>query len=227
MVTLASIVIAVPLGVLAGLLVGIAAYRHPAFERGITPVLDLMQTVPVFAYLVPILWFFGFSPVAAMVATDHLRDPADGPQRRAGPAARAGRGQGIRPDGRLHAPPDDVAGADPVGPAVADGRRQPGDHAVAQHGDHRLDDRRGRARPRRAGGAAAARLRRRARGRGRDHAARDRARPPEPGLRRAPAAGAMPRPSRTCSGAIPIWSRRWRCSPPSWLLGMVVPAVQT
>ena len=69
MVTLASIVIAVPLGVLVGLAVGIAAYRHPAFERAITPVLDLMQTVPVFAYLVPILWFFGFSPVAAMIAT--------------------------------------------------------------------------------------------------------------------------------------------------------------
>jgi glycine betaine/proline transport system permease protein len=59
----------VPLGVLLGLSVGIAAYRHPAFERAITPLLDLMQTVPVFAYLVPVLWFFGFSPVAAMVAT--------------------------------------------------------------------------------------------------------------------------------------------------------------
>ena len=69
MVTLASIAIAVPLGVLAGLALGIAAYRHPAFERAVTPVLDLMQTVPVFAYLVPILWFFGFSPVAAMIAT--------------------------------------------------------------------------------------------------------------------------------------------------------------
>ena len=69
MVTLASIVIAVPLGVLTGMVLGIAAYRHPAFERAITPVLDLMQTVPVFAYLVPILWFFGFSPVAAMIAT--------------------------------------------------------------------------------------------------------------------------------------------------------------
>jgi glycine betaine/proline transport system permease protein len=69
MVTLASIVIAVPLGVGLGLLTGIAAYRQPRFERAITPVLDLMQTVPVFAYLVPILWFFGFNPVAAMVAT--------------------------------------------------------------------------------------------------------------------------------------------------------------
>jgi glycine betaine/proline transport system permease protein len=69
MVTLASIVIAVPLGIVLGALLGIAAFRHPRLERAITPFLDLMQTVPVFAYLVPILWFFGFNPVAAMIAT--------------------------------------------------------------------------------------------------------------------------------------------------------------
>ena len=69
MVTLSSIVIAVPLGIVLGTLLGIAAFRHPRFERAITPFLDLMQTVPVFAYLVPILWFFGFNPVAAMIAT--------------------------------------------------------------------------------------------------------------------------------------------------------------
>jgi glycine betaine/proline transport system permease protein len=40
-----------------------------AFERTITPILDLMQTVPVFAYLVPVLFLFGFGPVAAMIAT--------------------------------------------------------------------------------------------------------------------------------------------------------------
>ena len=69
MTTLASIVIAVPLGIALGGSLGIAAFRHPRFERAITPFLDLMQTVPVFAYLVPILWFFGFNPVAAMMAT--------------------------------------------------------------------------------------------------------------------------------------------------------------
>ena len=69
MVTLASIVIAVPLGATLGLLLGIEAYRRPWFERSISPVLDLMQTVPVFAYLVPILFLFGFGPVAAMIAT--------------------------------------------------------------------------------------------------------------------------------------------------------------
>ncbi len=69
MVTLASVLIAVPLGVAGGLLLGIAAYRHPLFERMLRPVLDLMQTVPVFAYLVPILVLFGFGPVAALIAT--------------------------------------------------------------------------------------------------------------------------------------------------------------
>ncbi len=69
MVTSSSIVIAVPLGIAGGLALGIAAHRHPIFEKILTPVLDLMQTVPVFAYLVPILVLFGFNPVAAMIAT--------------------------------------------------------------------------------------------------------------------------------------------------------------
>ncbi|MEZ5931895.1 MAG: ABC transporter permease subunit [Alphaproteobacteria bacterium] len=69
MVTSASIAIAVPLGVAGGLLLGLAAYRWPMFEKILTPILDLMQTVPVFAYLVPILFLFGFGPTAAVVAT--------------------------------------------------------------------------------------------------------------------------------------------------------------
>jgi glycine betaine/proline transport system permease protein len=69
MITLASVLIAVPIGVIGGLLLGIFAYRARWFERLIQPVLDLMQTVPVFAYLVPILILFGFGPVAALVAT--------------------------------------------------------------------------------------------------------------------------------------------------------------
>ncbi len=69
MVTLASIAVAVPIGVAGGLLLGIAAWRWPRLERTITPLLDLMQTMPVFAYLVPILVLFGFGPTAAIVAT--------------------------------------------------------------------------------------------------------------------------------------------------------------
>lgn len=69
MVTLASILVAVPLGVIGGLLLGIAAYRSPLVEHMLRPILDLMQTIPVFAYLVPILILFGFGPVSAVIAT--------------------------------------------------------------------------------------------------------------------------------------------------------------
>lgn len=69
MVTLASVLVAVPIGVSGGLLFGVAAYRWPRFERALIPLLDLMQTIPVFAYLVPILFLFGFGPTAAIVAT--------------------------------------------------------------------------------------------------------------------------------------------------------------
>jgi len=69
MITLSSIMVSVPFGVLCGLALGIQGYRSPRFARAITPVLDLMQTVPVYAYLVPILFLFGFGAVAAMIAT--------------------------------------------------------------------------------------------------------------------------------------------------------------
>ena len=69
MVTLSSIVIAVPFGVLAGILLGIAGFCSAVFRRMLMPILDGMQTIPVFAYLLPILFLFGFGPVAALIAT--------------------------------------------------------------------------------------------------------------------------------------------------------------
>ncbi|AHD02253.1 ABC transporter permease [Leisingera methylohalidivorans] len=69
MVTLASVMIAVPIGAGGGLMVGIWAYRSPHVERILSPILDLMQTIPIFAYLVPILFMFGFGPISALVAT--------------------------------------------------------------------------------------------------------------------------------------------------------------
>jgi glycine betaine/proline transport system permease protein len=69
MATLASILVAAPIGAAGGLLLGIACYRWRKFERLISPLLDLMQTMPVFAYLVPVLVLFGFGPTAAIVAT--------------------------------------------------------------------------------------------------------------------------------------------------------------
>jgi glycine betaine/proline transport system permease protein len=69
MMTLSSIGIAVPIGCGVGLWLGIQAHRKPNFEKVLTPILDFMQTVPVFAYLLPVLFLFGFSPVSAMIAT--------------------------------------------------------------------------------------------------------------------------------------------------------------
>ncbi|MEX0810220.1 MAG: ABC transporter permease subunit [Dongiaceae bacterium] len=70
MTTLASIIMAVPIGVALGLLVGIWGYRSPRLRTYvIDPLLDLMQTIPTFAYLVPILLLFGTNPVSGMVAT--------------------------------------------------------------------------------------------------------------------------------------------------------------
>jgi glycine betaine/proline transport system permease protein len=76
MQTLALIVIAVPICVVTGLLIGILAWRHAWFDRlVVTPTLDLMQTMPTFAYLIPMLLLFGNSPVSAMLATGIFAAP--------------------------------------------------------------------------------------------------------------------------------------------------------
>jgi len=76
MLTLALIVICVPFCVISGLLVGIWGYHQPRANRWlITPALDLMQTIPTFAYLIPMLLLFGASPVSALLATGLFATP--------------------------------------------------------------------------------------------------------------------------------------------------------
>ena len=70
MVTLASVLVCVPIAVGCGLLVGVLGYARPKLNQWLlSPGLDIMQTVPAFAYLIPTLLLFGFGPVAAMIAT--------------------------------------------------------------------------------------------------------------------------------------------------------------
>jgi glycine betaine/proline transport system permease protein len=70
MLTLALVTVCVPVGVLLGLMLGIAAYRHPRFDLYVVrPLLDLMQTIPAFAYIIPTLFLFGFTPVTPLIAT--------------------------------------------------------------------------------------------------------------------------------------------------------------
>jgi glycine betaine/proline transport system permease protein len=76
MLTLALIVVCVPICVATGLLLGIWAYFAPRVNRVlITPALDLMQTIPTFAYLIPMLLLFGNSPVSALLATGLFATP--------------------------------------------------------------------------------------------------------------------------------------------------------
>jgi len=59
-----------------GVPVGIYSAHHPRFYRALTPVLDLMQTLPTFVYLIPVLVLFGLGMVPGLVATVIFAMPA-------------------------------------------------------------------------------------------------------------------------------------------------------
>ncbi|BCK76317.1 glycine betaine/carnitine/choline ABC transportsystem permease protein OpuCB1 [Acetobacter aceti NRIC 0242] len=69
MVTLASVLVAALLSAAGGLALGLLCVRSATFGRILSPLLDVAQTMPVFAYLLPMLILFGFGPVSAMIAT--------------------------------------------------------------------------------------------------------------------------------------------------------------
>ncbi|OXS99025.1 choline ABC transporter permease subunit [Notoacmeibacter marinus] len=52
-----------------GVPIGIAAAHRPKLYRVIQPVLDLMQTLPTFVYLIPAIVFFGIGMVPGLIAT--------------------------------------------------------------------------------------------------------------------------------------------------------------
>ena len=59
-----------------GVPIGIAAARRPWLFAAIRPVLDLMQTIPTFVYLIPALILFGLGMVPGLVATVIFALPA-------------------------------------------------------------------------------------------------------------------------------------------------------
>lgn len=69
MVTLALVITAVVLCILVGLPLGIAAARSNRVEGIIRPVLDAMQTLPAFVYLVPVVMLFGTGKVPGVIVT--------------------------------------------------------------------------------------------------------------------------------------------------------------
>lgn len=69
MATLAMIITAVVFCIIIGIPVGIAAARSDRVAAGVRPILDVMQTIPPFVYLVPIVMLFGVGVVPGVIAT--------------------------------------------------------------------------------------------------------------------------------------------------------------
>ena len=67
--SLSLVAISVPFAVAVGFAVGVWGYFSDRAERAIMPCLDLLQTVPAFAYLLPILLLFGFGTVVGLIAS--------------------------------------------------------------------------------------------------------------------------------------------------------------
>jgi glycine betaine/proline transport system permease protein len=69
MQTLALMVVAVLASVAVGALLGLAAGLSDRMDRTLRPVLDTMQVLPAFAYLLPVVLIFGIGVPAAVLAT--------------------------------------------------------------------------------------------------------------------------------------------------------------
>lgn len=69
MQTLALVLAAVAVSVIIGLPLGVLMGRSDRFRGFMLPILDAMQTMPSFVYLIPALLLFGLGKVPALIAT--------------------------------------------------------------------------------------------------------------------------------------------------------------
>ncbi|MDE4145210.1 MAG: ABC transporter permease subunit [Pseudophaeobacter sp. bin_em_oilr2.035] len=67
--TLALVSVSVPLALVVGGAIGVLANEYPRVRAPVQALLDVMQTVPTFAYLTPLLVLFGFGPVVGLIAS--------------------------------------------------------------------------------------------------------------------------------------------------------------
>lgn len=75
MSTLALVIAATILALLVGIPVGIVAGFVKSFDRLLEPVLDLIQTMPPYIYLLPAIALLGYGPATALVATIVVATP--------------------------------------------------------------------------------------------------------------------------------------------------------
>lgn len=69
METLALVITSVLIALLIGLPLGIWASKNTTVEKVLRPILDFMQTLPAFVYLIPAVLFFRLGEVPGVVAT--------------------------------------------------------------------------------------------------------------------------------------------------------------
>lgn len=69
METLSLVIASTLIAMIIGLPLGIAMARKDTVAAGVRPVLDLMQTMPAFVYLIPAAMFFGLGAVPGTIAT--------------------------------------------------------------------------------------------------------------------------------------------------------------
>jgi len=74
--TLSLVVFSTAVCMAVGIPVGIAAAHRPMLYTGLRPVLDLMQTIPTFVYLIPTLILFGLGVVPGLISTVIFAIPA-------------------------------------------------------------------------------------------------------------------------------------------------------
>ena len=66
--TLSIVSVATFLCVAIGIPIGVSMYYSKRAEKIITPILDLMQTIPSFVYLIPVVMLFGLGKVPGLIA---------------------------------------------------------------------------------------------------------------------------------------------------------------
>ena len=74
--TLSLVICATLVCVLIGVPLGIAAAHRPWLYTALRPILDLMQTIPTFVYLIPTLVLFGLGTVPGLISTVIFALPA-------------------------------------------------------------------------------------------------------------------------------------------------------
>ena len=67
--TLSQVLTAAAFTVVAGIALGVIASQNRTFESVLRPVLDTMQTMPIFVYLIPVIMLWGIGPLVGIIAT--------------------------------------------------------------------------------------------------------------------------------------------------------------